>query len=269
MVTKMDTLKRFISPRSIQKLGQLILIIAFVGLLGCSKRYHDMPAYVPFNMGDVENFGVGRFKTSYLADQIDYYYRGTTTGPIGITTVVDLNDLYSTSSFGRMFAEQLMSELVMRGYDVIEMRHSDALYFLANTGEFSLSRDVTSVNRVQDLAAVLAGTYVASPNRVYVNVRLIDPATSMILSGGSVELTKTREIAKLLRGSSFPGTLERIPVKHLATNTYPLMLVPAHQVNQWDAEESNTWTVPQPEYKSAPKKKEEAKKSMMSPEIFE
>ncbi len=212
----------------IQLLGQsislTILIWAIVSMSGCSKRYHDVPSYMPVNMGNPHNFGVGSFKTSYIADQIDYYYRGTSSGPIGVTTMVNLNDLYSTSAFGRIFAEQLISELVMRGYDVIELRQGDALRFLSDAGEFSLSRDVGSIRKSHDLAAILAGTYIASPETVYVNVRLIDPASSMILSSGSVEVSKNYEVAKLLRGGSMPSSLERIPVKHLAQYSVPLTM---------------------------------------------
>ncbi|MDZ4786614.1 MAG: FlgO family outer membrane protein [bacterium] len=223
---------------NIQILGQLLLLVALIIIAsGCSKRYGDMPTFMPINLGNPENYGVGTFKTSYIADQIDFYYRGTSTGPIGVTTIVNLNELYGTSAFGRVFSEQMISELVMRGYDVVELRQSDALQFVSDTGEFVLSRDPGTVRKSYDLAAVLAGTYVASADRVYVNVRLIDPSTSVILSSGSVELAKTYEVAKLLRGGSMPSSLERIPVKHMAQQTYPLTLFQAKYVTPYDQEE--------------------------------
>ncbi|RMD83907.1 MAG: hypothetical protein D6808_07870 [Candidatus Dadabacteria bacterium] len=220
----------------IQETRHFLPMLLAVLAIGCGYT-HTSREYVPVSIALFEHRGEGSFKTAYIADQIDYYYRGTSTGPIGVTTIVNLNDLYATSAFGRVFAEQLMSELVVRGYDVVEMRQADALHFLNNAGEFALSRDVAAVSRAQDLAAILAGTYVASPSRVYVNVRLIDPATSVILSSGTVELPKTKEIAKLLRGGTMPSSLERIPVKHLAQNTYPLILVPGYRLNRYDLEE--------------------------------
>jgi TolB-like protein len=191
-------------------------------LSGCSKRYDDLPPYLPFSVRDYQNQSVGRFKTSFLADQIDGHYRGTSTGPIGVTTFVNIDDLYTTSTFGRMVGEQLMSELTMKGYDVIELRHSDALQFLSDGGEFALSRDLAVIRRERDLAGLIVGTYVVSPDRVYLNARLVDPSTSMVLSAGSVEMSKTKEIARMLRGGSLPGTLERIPVRHLGFNAYPM-----------------------------------------------
>lgn len=200
-----------------QRVCHLALIIGTLTFIpaGCSPRYHDMPEYWPIPMKEYDNYGPGRFKTALLAAQIDRHYRSSAPGPIGVTTFVNIDDLYASSTFGRMVGEQLMSELAMKGFDVVELRHADALQFLDTSGEFALSRDVRAVRGHRNLAAVVVGTYTVSPERVYVNARLIEPSTSLVLSAGSVEMSKTRELAKLLRGGSMPGSLERIPVKHL------------------------------------------------------
>jgi TolB-like protein len=230
----------------------ILLVSCLVTLSGCSKRYGDMPAYSGIPLGNGQNYSVGRFKTAYLADQIDYYYRGSANGPIGVTTVVNLDDLYTTSSFGRMVAEQMMSELAMRGFDVIELRQADALQFLSDAGEFGLSRDVGVVRNARDLVGIVVGTYVDSPERVYVNMRLIEPASSVIVSAGSIELVKTREIAKMMRNSSLPPSLERIPVRHIAQATFPLAMFPQHVRNYYDLEE-NSYAPPRaPETVGAP-----------------
>ncbi len=208
-----------LQTRLIQLLCHITLIVMAVG---CSPQYDDMPAFLPFNIMQTENKSVGRFKTSYLADQIDQHYRGTVSGPIGVTTFVNLNDLYSSSTFGRVYAEQLMSELAMRGFDVIELRHADALQYLGDGGEFALSRDTQMVRPARELAGVVVGTYVVSPVRVYVNARLVDPATSVVLSAATVEMGRTKELAKLLRDSTMPSTLERIPVRHLGQGAVPM-----------------------------------------------
>lgn len=227
----------------LQVLCQLLCAFLLCAMAaGCSKRFNDLPAFVAFPIKDYPNESVGRFKTSYLAEQFDTYYRGTNPGPIGITTFVNLDDLYSTSSFGRMLSEQVMSELAMRGYDVVELRHSDALQFLSARGEFALSRESGFVRRERELGGVVVGTYVASPLRVYLNARLLDPATSKILTAGSVEMEKTEEIAKMLRGGSMAQSLERIPVKHIGFSTFPMNLMqPSRQV-----EELSLPALPQP-----------------------
>lgn len=193
-----------------------------VGFASCSKRYDNMPAFSAIPWGDSFNQSVGRFKTSYLADQIHAYYRGNTSAPIAIATFVDLDNLYGTSSFGRMLSEQMMSELAMKGYNVIELRQSEALQVLFDQGEFGLSRELSRIRQHQDVSGIIVGTYVVSPVRVYINARLIDPATSMILSAGSVEMAKTDEMTRLLRTNNYPAALERIPVKALGVAPYPI-----------------------------------------------
>lgn len=151
-----------------------------------------------------------------MADQIHAYFRGNLAAPIAITTFVDIDNLYQSSTFGRILAEQLISELSMRGYKVIEIRLSDAVQIMENEGELGLSRDIQALRGTQEISGLVVGTYASSPNRVYVNARIIDPRSSQIISVGSVEMAKSDEIAQLLRGNSFSTSLERIPVRHLS-----------------------------------------------------
>jgi TolB-like protein len=201
----------------------LASLLIVLGLSSCSKRYQDLPAFSALPIRDVENRSVGRFKTSYLADQIHAYFRGNVNGPIAVTTFVDIDNLYESSTFGRLLAEQMMSELAMRGYNVIELRQAEAMQIMYDRGEFSLSRDIATLKKNQDISAIVVGTYTASPDRVYLNCRMIDPATSLVASVGSVEMARTPEISKLLRTNSFPPTLERIPVRHLGYGRSPAM----------------------------------------------
>lgn len=229
--------KRGIYKYIYQYTCHLLFITLLLICVGCSKRYSDLPAFSPIPFKDYPNESVGRFKTSYLADQIDSYYRGTDPGPIGVTTFVNLDDLYSSSTFGRVYAEQLMSELAMRGYEVVELRHADALQFLNNTGEFALSRDISSVRKERNLGGVIVGTYVVSPVRVYVNSRLLDPNSSVILSAGSVEMEKTPEISRLAKGGGVVTAMERIPVKHIGLASYPATLFPSNLSRVYELEE--------------------------------
>ncbi len=150
---------------------------------------------------------------------IIYSIRGNAAGPIAVTTFVEIDNLYQSSTFGRILAEQLISELSMRGYNVIEIRMSDAVQIIEDQGELGLSRESNVIKGNQDISGLVVGTYAVSPNRVYVNSRLIDPRSSGILSVGSVEMKKTDEIATLLRTNSAPTSLERIPVRHINYQT--------------------------------------------------
>lgn len=197
------------------------LLFIVLAVSSCSKRYQDLPVFSAFPFRDVENQSVGRFKTSYLADQIHAYFRGNVNGPIAVTTFVDIDNLYESSTFGRLLAEQMMSELTMRGYNVIELRQAEAMQIMFDRGEFGLSRDMATLKKHQDISALVVGTYTASPDRIYLNTRLIDPSSSLVASVGSVEMRRTQEISRLLRTNNFPATLERIPVRHLGYGRSP------------------------------------------------
>lgn len=192
-------------------------------LSSCSKRFQDLPVFSPIPLRDVENESVGRFKTSYLADQIHAYFRGNLSGPIAVTTFVDLDNLYETSTFGRVLSEMLMSEMSMKGYNVVEVRLGEAMQIMHNKGEFILSRDTANLRSDQNLSAIIVGTYVASPERVYLNARVIDPASARLVSVGSVEMEKTEEIAKLVRTNMTSQSMERIPVRHLGYGRVPAL----------------------------------------------
>ncbi len=202
-------------------LAAFAIACGMLSLSACSKRYSNLPAFSVFPITDAANQSVGRFKTTYLAEQIHAYYRGHAGGPIAVTTFVDIDNLYQSSTFGRLASEQLMSELVMLGYNVIEIRLSEALQIMAEAGEFGLSRETRTLRNTQQLSGVVVGTYAASPLRVYLNARIVDPRTESVVSVGSVEMAKTTELAKLLRTNSYPGSLERIPVRHLGYSFYP------------------------------------------------
>ena len=84
---------------TLQRLCHVLLLALIIILLAaCSKRYNDLPVYSPFGFGEYANESVGRFKTAYIVEQIDEHYRGVNPGPIGVTTFVNADDLYSTST---------------------------------------------------------------------------------------------------------------------------------------------------------------------------
>lgn len=196
-------------------LRAFLVIIAVIIVAGCSKRFHSLPAFSAFPIGDPENQSVGRFKTSYLADQIHAYYNGYASGPLAVSTFVDINNLYGSSAFGRILSEQILSELSMKGYKVVEIRQSDVMQIMSGQGEFGMSRDANLLRPSREVSGIIVGTYAVSPVRVYINARLIDPATSIVQSAGTVELELTKEIEKLLRSSTLPPTLERLPIRQM------------------------------------------------------
>ncbi|VAX21738.1 hypothetical protein MNBD_NITROSPINAE02-817 [hydrothermal vent metagenome] len=131
-----------------------------------------------------------------------------------MTTIVPVDNILKPTSFGRMCAEQLMTEMSMGGFNVIESRMTEGYFIRNNVGEFMLSRDVKLVGKQHNARLALVGTYSESGGQVLINVRLVDTEnagvvatanTMMNLSGDKYLLSilkKDKKTAQSLEGMS-------------------------------------------------------------------
>ena len=103
-----------------------------------------------------------------------------------VSTFVDINKLYRTSSFGRYLAGQLMNEFQRSAYSVKDMRKSTSVMVQEKRGEFGLSRDVDEVAANHSAGAMLTGTYLVGENEIIVNARILENESSTLLSSATV-----------------------------------------------------------------------------------
>lgn len=115
-----------------------------------------------------------------------------------ITTIVNINNLESTSALGRTISEQLTTKFVDAKMDVIEMKLRNSIYIKRATGELILSRKVSKLAKAVSADAIVTGTYSNAGESVYVNLRIINPQTQMILSTVDYKLSKDEDIKSLL-----------------------------------------------------------------------
>jgi TolB-like protein len=103
-----------------------------------------------------------------------------------VSTFVDLNNLYRTSSFGRYVAEQLMNEFQRYSFPVRDMRKSQSVMVQEKRGEFGLSRDPGEIPAAHSASAMLTGTYLVGEKDIMVNARILDNARGTLLSSATV-----------------------------------------------------------------------------------
>ena len=140
-------------------------------------------------------FGVGE----ELALQLTSGMRGAGGGQrLILTTVVDLDNLYVTSRFGRTLTEALSTSLFRHGFGVVEIRKSAEILMRDNRGELMLTRDVKLLAKQQRAAAILTGTYSLTPTTVILNLKLLDAGSQQVLSVAGLELQRSRNINYLL-----------------------------------------------------------------------
>ena len=120
--------------------------------------------------------------------------------PVLIASMVQLNDLGHTSALGRLVMQQVASRISQYGYRVLEPRIKKDFSIIPKKGEFILSRDVSQLMQKEyDAQVVLVGSYVPTPYKVYVSIRLLRVADGAVVAAHEYTLTKKREFSALLR----------------------------------------------------------------------
>lgn len=118
--------------------------------------------------------------------------------PVLTTTLVNIDDLQQSSTFGRQATEVFGSEISRAGVPVIELKMRDTLFIREGTGELGLSRELRHLFQAHDAQAVLVGTYAIGGKTLYVNTRLIQTTDNLILASHNFSLPLNRDIRALL-----------------------------------------------------------------------
>jgi TolB-like protein len=120
--------------------------------------------------------------------------------PVLIASMVQLNDLRHSSMLGRLVMQQISSRISQFGYKVLESRLKKKYSIIPKEGEFILSRDVSELMKKEyNAQVVLVGSYVPTPYRVYVSIRLLRIADGVVMAAHEYTLKSRREFAVLLR----------------------------------------------------------------------
>jgi TolB-like protein len=132
---------------------------------------------------------------------------------VAVTTFVNLDNLYATSSLGRYLGEKLLGELRRAGLAVVDVRKTPGLLVSRQHGEYGLSRDMDELGFVQDVQVLLVGTYTVTNQELLVNARLLRNADNRVLAAAGMVLPLNRLTARLLADESMPAaTAVPVPV---------------------------------------------------------
>ncbi len=179
----------------------LMMVLAIVALFsGCSLRKPGGTVSVV----SPDFFGFGDDLAHQLV--VNRHFGQVSSGErLILTTLVNLDDLYETSGFGRALTESLSTSLFKEGFRVAEIRKASGLYIKSKSGELSLTRDARLMAEQEQAQAIVAGTYSLTPSTVIVNVRLLDAASQEVLSVASLELQRSRNVNYMLMAKSGAG----------------------------------------------------------------
>ena len=118
---------------------------------------------------------------------------------ISCTVSVDLNNLESSSPVGRQISEEMARWFVQAGYRVREIRKGKDVHIDSRRGEMLLTRDVRKLLSTNvTTEAVLAGTYVVTPEQVRFSMRLLHVPSNDILAMATATVPITNDLKPLL-----------------------------------------------------------------------
>lgn len=135
--------------------------------------------------------------------------------PVVVTTIVSIDDLHQSSTFGRLASELVGDRFVQRGYLVKELAYTRALTVEPATGELVLSRDAAQISASVNAQAVVAGTYAVGGTEIYLTLRLIRADNGDILSSADVVIPLDHNTEPLLASpAAYPAPAANVAARN-------------------------------------------------------
>lgn len=168
------------------------------------KTYKD-------NVGKVNVAGYVNRIASSIAEQLGQNknfdnFEGT---PIAIMSIVDMNNFKKTSPVAKRISENLIHEMHVRGYKVVDYKAMCKIEIDTN-GDYVFSRAIKDLQNQRTIAYALSGTYTNYKDGMAINVRILDIKTSIVLSTAQVFVPKKvlKSIDKMYTKNTWFATQE-------------------------------------------------------------
>lgn len=117
-----------------------------------------------------------------------------------VATVVNIDALDQSSTLGRLISEEVAGRFTQAGYRVIEMKFRNNVYVRQNQGELMLTREIKDLAKSHQAQAVVVGTYGQSDDYVFINLKVIQPSTNVVLAVHDYVLPLDASVRALARG---------------------------------------------------------------------
>lgn len=115
-----------------------------------------------------------------------------------MATVVNIDALESSSTLGRSVSEKIATHFSKNGYNMIEIKFRDSVYLKRNEGELMLTREISQLAKAHNANAVIVGTYAEAGSSVFINLKVIDPASNVVMAATDYALPMNGDVRRLL-----------------------------------------------------------------------
>lgn len=124
---------------------------------------------------------------------------GVTPGDrILVGTLVDINDVDSSSMLGRQLSEFVAARLAQSGHRVVQTTLRDGSVVIREDGQFLLSRDTANLSVDYNAKAVVVGTYGVTDQSIFVSLRIVCTIDNSLLGATDFILPLNDEVAFMI-----------------------------------------------------------------------
>ena len=154
-------------------------------------KYENNAHLYKDNVGKINVAGYINRVTSSIAEQLGQNkdFEDIKETPIAIMSIVDMNDFKKTSPIAKRISENLIHEMHVRGYKVVDYKAMSKIE-IDNNGEYVFSRAIKDLKNQRLISYALSGTYTNYRDGMAINCRIIDIKTSVVLSTAQVFVPK-------------------------------------------------------------------------------
>ena len=162
---------------------------------GCASQQHKDTDYTSVS---ANAFVAANYRA---ADALALQLRGKLPDdkPLIMATIVNIDALEQTSMLGRLVSEQLSTRLAQGGMHMLEMKLRNSVYLKRGQGELMLTRELGDVAHTHNAQAVVVGSYAETRDAIFINVKVIQPATNLVLAGHDYVLAKEGTVRSMLQ----------------------------------------------------------------------
>lgn len=179
------------------KFNHLSLIAASLIIAGCATQQRTDTPLKPYSHQVSDPFTARNYRAAdALINQLGS--RISKNQPIIIATIVDIDALSTPSTFGRITSEQISGRFTQSGYSMIEMKFRGDVYMKQDQGELLLTREIKNLATSQNAQAVIVGSYAKSNQAVFVNLKVIEPNTNIVMAVNDYTFTLDSNLKSML-----------------------------------------------------------------------
>lgn len=183
----------------------LVLAAALIVLAGCTPKYYS-------EVKDADLIEVSYDAVDTLQCKLKRSVPKNSL--VIVSTLLNVDNLKQTSSFGRIISDQIASALHNSGYQVIGMELPIDLFVMQPDGTLHLPDEVKQMLKYYNATTLVGGVYAPGKKNTYVSLRMVNLETRNIISSTDLSIPMGPDAKALLENrevGSNNGTAGKLP----------------------------------------------------------